>query len=358
MATKTNQYGQTYSGNDDFRGWIAAGGAGNGPYGLGIPGGVGPLNAKGTADLLLSQLGNDGRSGNAAYDKAGQNLYKKWVSGRSATVPAQDNSYLTGLQSQLAALQQQLAYQPKLPTFDVLGNYNRARSTAESNVNPVYTKYLNDFLAKQQMRRENKLKETTLSKESNATQLAQTLTENNVNRGRAVEDTTNAIGQLNTQEGNMQQDTGTQFDINRRATAEANAAAGLTTSGIGQNNMFTQEDQRNISEDRQVKEFENQRQVKQLFQTRTFEDLARGDKNATEISSQKDAAAQFDFDSYLQELAAAETEYRTDNEVKRLSDINAQTQTYASQGAQSFLASLAGAGWRPQDIALAYQVYG
>lgn len=357
MATKTNQYGQTYSGNDDFRGWIAGGGAGNGPYGLGLTGAYGPLNAKGTADLLLKHLGNDGRSGNAEFDKAGQSLYKKWVSGRTGQ-SSQDNAYITGLQRQMAALQQQLAYQPKLPTFDVLGNYNRARSTAESAVNPLYQKYLTDFLAAQQMRKGNKQQETELAKQANATNLSQTLAESAVNRGRAAEDTATAIGQLNVQEGQMQQDTGTQFDIDRRAAAEANAASGLTTSGIGRNNMFVQEEQRNISEDRQVKEFENQRQAKQLFKSRTFEDLARGDENAKTISSQRDASAQFDLDSYLEELAAEETQYRLDNEVKRLGDINSQTQTYASQGTQAFLASLAGAGWRPQDIALAYQVYG
>lgn len=357
MATKSNQYGQTYSGNDDFRGWIAGGGAGNGPYGLGLTGSYGPLNAKGTADLLLKHLGNDGRSGNSEFDKAGQNLYKKWVSGRTGQ-SSQDNSYITGMQSQLAALQQQLAYQPKLPTFDVLGNYNRARSTAEQYVNPLYQKYLTDFLAKQQMRKGNKQQETELAKQANATDLSQSLAESMINRGRATEDTANAVGQLNVQEGQMQQDTGTQFDIDRRATAEANAASGLTTSGLGRNNMFVQEEQRNISEDRQVKEFENQRQAKQLFKSRTFEDLARGDENAKTISSQKDQAAQFDFDSYVEELAAEETQYRLDNEVKRLGDISSQTQTYATQGSQQFLASLAGAGWRPQDIALAYQVYG
>lgn len=352
----TNQYGQNYSGNDDFRGWLAAGSAG-GPYGLGLTG-VGPLSAKGTADLLLKNLGNDGRSGNSQYDAIGQRLYQQWSSGRTAKTSNSNNDYIKGLQSQLSALQQQLAYQPKLPTFDVLGNYNRARSTAEAAVNPLYEKYLKDFLAKQQMQRENKQQETQLTREQNALELSQSLAQSAVDRTRAAEDTATGIQQLNTQEANMQQDTGTQFDIDRRANAEALAASGLTTSGIGRNNMFEQEQQRNISEDRQVKEFNNQRQAKELFKTRTFEDLARGDKNSQDVAAAKDKAAQFDLDSYLEELAADETVFRTDNEVKRLADISSQQQTYAQQGTQAFLASLAGAGWRPQDIALAYQVYG
>ena len=271
---------------------------------------------------------------------------------------AQDNSYLQGLQSQLAALQQQLAYQPKLPKFDVMGNFNRARSQAEQAVNPLYEKYLRDFLAKQQIQRENKQGETNLRKQSNATELAQALAESDVTRTRTTEDTTAAIQKLTEQEGQFQEDSGTQFDIDRRANAEAVAASGLTTSGLGQMRMFEQQDQRNISEERQVKEFNNQRDAKRLFASRTFEDLARGDENSRTIASQKDEAAQFDFDAYLRELAADETQFRTQNEVERLGAINSQAQTYERQGTQQFLASLAGAGWRPEDIALAYQVYG
>jgi hypothetical protein len=270
----------------------------------------------------------------------------------------QDNSYLQGLQSQLSALQQQLAYQPKLAKFDVMGNFNRARSSAEQAVNPLYEKYLRDFLAKQQIQKENKGGEVNLRKQSNAMELAQSLAESGVNRGRTVEDTAAAIDKLNEQEGQMQQDTGTQFDVDRRALAEDIAARGMTSTGIAGGQMFDQQNMRNISEERQVKEFTNQREAKKLFSMRTLEDLARGDENAKQISSQKDTEAQFDLDAYLRELAADETQFRTENEVKRLGDINSQAQTFERQGTQQFLASLAGAGWRPQDIALAYQVYG
>jgi hypothetical protein len=272
--------------------------------------------------------------------------------------PSSNSDYLKGLQSQLSALQAQLAYQPKLPQFDVLGNYKRARSQAEKAVNPMYEKYLKDFLAKQSIQKQNKKGQTKLAKESNALELGQTLGESEVTRGRTMEDTLAAIDKLNTQEGEFQQDSGTQFDIDRRANAEQIAAAGMTTSGLGAQNMYDQETARNIGEERQVVEFNNQREAKKLFQARTFEDLARGDENAKAVSAQRDKEAQFDLDAYLRELAADETQFRTENELKRLTDISQQATTYERKGSQEFLASLAGAGWRPQDIALAYQVYG
>lgn len=345
----------TYKGNDDFRGYLAV----VDPYALNYTGNNGLID-RGKVD----SQGADTKV--LSYDKGQANkvqsyvtgLYDKWVGLKQNKDTTANNQYLQGLNSQLAALQAQLAYTPKLPTYDIMGNYNRARSTAESKVNPLYEKYLKDFLAGQAVKTANKKTETGLTKAATALDLSQTLAQNTVDRTRTGEDTTSAIAKLNELEGNMQQDTGTQFDADRRSLAEQNAAAGLTTSGIGGGNMFVQQDQRNISEERQVKESNNQKDAKRLFASRTFADLARGDENANAISTQKDKEAQFDLDAYLSELAIDETQYRADNEVKRLTDINSQTSTYANQGTQSFLSSLAGAGWRPQDIALAYQVYG
>lgn len=269
-----------------------------------------------------------------------------------------NQQYMQGLQSQLAALQAQLAYQPKLPSFDIMANYNRARSKAEQAVNPLYEKYLKDFLAGQESQRVAKRNQIDVQRESTALELSQALAGSQVERGRTKEDVAAAIAQNIEQEGQFQQDSGTVFDTDRRTLAEQNAAAGLTTSGVGAARIFDQQSERNISEGRQVKEFSNQRDAKRLFEARTFEDLARGDQDAQAVAANKDKAAQFDLEGYLAELAQRETEYRTENEVKRTSAISQQQGTFAQQGVQEFLGSLAGGGWRPQDIALAYQVYG
>lgn len=269
-----------------------------------------------------------------------------------------DSSYISSLNNQLAALQRQLAYQPKLPVFDVMGNYNRARSQAEAAVNPLYDKYLRDFLAGQQVQRTNKQQQTDLTKESTALELQQALAGNDVQRTRTAQDVASAIEKIGEQEQMFQEDTGTQFDTDRRALAEDVAARGLTTSGLGRGQIYDQNNKRNLDEGRQVKEYNNQREAKKLFQARTFEDLARGDDDSRNIAAQKDKQANFDLEAYLEELAVDETQFRNENEYKRLSDVGSQTQSYERAGTQSFLSSLAGAGWRPQDIAFAYQVYG
>ena len=269
-----------------------------------------------------------------------------------------NSDFMKSLNAQIAALQQQLAYQPKLPSFDIMSNYNRARSQAESAVNPLYDKYLKDFLAGQEVQKVNKQTEVGLTRETTAQELQRALETGQVNRARTAEDTRNAIADSQIKEGQMQQATGTQFDQDRRALAEQTAASGLTTSGIGQGMIYDQNNKRNLDEAQQVQEYTNQRQAKKLFETRTFEDLARGDQEANQIATSKNKAADFDLEQYLDELSTNETQFRNENEYKRLGDIASQTGTYQQAGTQSFLSSLAGAGWRPQDIQLAYQIYG
>lgn len=83
----TNQYGQTYSGNDDFRGWIAAGNA---------EGRV-PISGLKQTDTqwLLDRLGNDGKSGDFTANSLGQQLYNEWNSVRQPSGDEDKNTNQT-----------------------------------------------------------------------------------------------------------------------------------------------------------------------------------------------------------------------------------------------------------------------
>lgn len=340
---------------NDFRGYLST----VDPYALQYTGNDGLIDrtktgydAKGFNSFI-----NQGQRSNGLLNGLQQyvsGLYNNYLKTQNT---GSDNT-MNALRQQISALQQQQAYQPKLPTFDVTGNYSRAQSQAEAAVNPLYSKYLNDYLATEAVNKQNKQQGTDLTKASDAQDLTTTLGANSVNRARTFEDTRQAIGDLNTQEGQMQQDTGTQFDTDRRAMAESNAAAGTAGSGFAAGRMFDATTARNVDEGRQVQEFNNQRAAKNLMSTRSIDDLATGDTDAQNIATTKDKAADFDLESYLEQLAGDETNFRNTNEASRLGDVATQTGTYAQQGTQQFLQSLAGAGWRPQDIALAYQVYG
>jgi hypothetical protein len=263
---------------------------------------------------------------------------------------------MANLNNQIRALQNQIAQQPKLPKFDLVGNYNRARSQAEQHVNPLYNLKLNNFLADQQRLRGAKTQETEIRKEGINIERTGSLQENEVTRGRTVEDVQAALEKIGMTEDRFQRDEGTQFDAERREMARAAADSGLATSGIAAQQLGDAQNTRNVTSAEQVQEFGNQRAAKELFRTRTFEDMARGDTQIGKVADNKVRGAQFDLDSYIAELASKETDFRLMNELERGRDITNQTEAFRQQGIQQFIASLVGKA-RSQDIAYAAQVY-
>lgn len=276
------------------------------------------------------------------------------------TVPPDNgySEYAASIRAQTQALLRQIDAMPRLPTFDIMGNYNRAKTQAAQNQRPLYDKMLNTFLEQQSIKKVNKQKEISLGKEGVEVSRVNTRADNDLTRTRTAEDVAAAIAKIGETETNFQTDEGKQFDAERRALQEGVAAAGLTTSGLGQQAVGEAEANRNVASERQVQEFDTQRQAKQLFQERTFEDLARGNLRADEKAVLDNKQLDLDFENYLSELAMAETNYRQDWEIDLAGAIAEETSRLDREGRMQFINSLAGSGARAQDIALAQQVYG
>jgi hypothetical protein len=262
------------------------------------------------------------------------------------------------LTAQLNALTAQMAAQPKLPNFDILANYNKAKQTATSAVTPLYNKKLNLFLEGQGIKKDTKTKETNLAKENNQIALNNALEDNSTSRTRTGEDLANVLASIGTQRENFLEDDAAQFDVARRALMEETAAGGATDTGLGQKAIQTQQDQRNEMAARQTEEFQNQEAAKRMLATRTIDDLAVSDTRNKQKKTQDDKAVQIDFDGYMKSLANEEKSFRLTNELEQALAIAEQTRTYQQEGVNQFIAGLAGQGWRAQDIALAKQVYG
>lgn len=114
---------------------------------------------------------------------------------------------------------------------------------------------------------------------------------------------------------------------------------------------------RNVTSQRQLDEFQGQRQAKELFKTRTFEDLTRGDAEATRLATNQTKANQFDLEDYLQNLAYDEQNKRFDIEMERQGKVLSEAQTQEQAGVEQFLAGLAGQGYKASDIAYNRSVY-
>lgn len=246
---------------------------------------------------------------------------------------------------------------PKLAQFDVLANWRNAQSAAERAVNPRYELKLNQFLANVGNRKEIKQQQFNLGNENIELAKAQALEDSATSRVRTAEDVAGAIEKIDTQEGNFQVDEGRDFDTNYRQTAEALAAEGAGSTGLGRQTAGDMIKLRNITSQRQLDEFNGQREAKQIFKDRTFDDLARGDERATKLAENNKKAAQFDMDAYLEDLARETEVFKDTNESQRLQEVFNATKNEEKLGVENFLASLAGRGLSAADIAYNRQTY-
>lgn len=246
---------------------------------------------------------------------------------------------------------------PRLASFDIMSNWRNAQSAAERAQNPLYEKKLNDFLARNAQKKATKNTEFDLTKENINLEKSQAFEDSALSRARTTEDVTGAIDKINQQEGYYQQDEGRSFDTEYRQAAEELATQGAATTGLGKQASSDMVRLRNVTNTRQLDEFKGMREAKNLFKTRTFEDLARADVRADIAATNKTKGAQIDFDSYLEDLAYDEKVFKFENEQQRLEAVLRDTGNYEKAGVESFLASLAGKGYNAQEIALARQTY-
>lgn len=271
--------------------------------------------------------------------------------------PAPDAA-LAASQARLKQLEAQLAQQPKLIPFDALSNYRQAKETASRAQNTLFDEKLNNLLSGLNLERRTATGNAQMEKSSIQKALDQYIEQSNVDRTRTAEDTTTAIEGININEGRFQRDEGTQFDRARNQLAEDIAASGLGGSGIGQGQLAEQQTDRNVASADVTQDFQRDRQAKLLYQDRTFDDIARGVRVEGEKSESQKQKVDFDLDATLEDVAIRERVGRLSNSADRMGAIIQDTRTRADQGVSEFIASLVAKGARPQDIALARQIYG
>jgi hypothetical protein len=340
--TKTNSYGQSYSGNDDFRGWLA----GNG--GLSFKSGNG--NSFTGADLLL-HAGNNGRSGNTKVDPAVQNAYSQWQSGRKGEDPS-----ITAANLNYAATMASIAAQPKLIYRDTNAAWQQAQNTAAVSINPVYVDNMNRFIAKQTADLTSKTGDINYSKTAADTTLTQTKEDIGTNRTRTAEDTASAIAQNLYNEGNWQTQEGAQNAVVEEQARLALGDQGIMGRGAGQ--LQEAKITRNQTSDQQTKAFQQERDVKKLLETRTFADLETKGTRAVQFNTTEKADLDRQLGDYITGQGLAKQQFTVDNELARIDRLFGATEGQYKTDTASWLASLAGTGARSQDIALATQLYG
>lgn len=346
----------SYSGNNDFRGYIAA----NYKPLLGFVGNDGGVNW----NALNKAGGVDLYQGNSA-DKWGSyttggtadlvnKLYKGWQGMYANDLKASAQSANDAVASAIAALNAQ----PRLPSFDWAGAMATAGATAANTVNPVYQDKLNQYLAKVQASLAQKQTQVTRNKQDITTALTQALEDSALSRARTQENTTTQLGDITANENSWQRQEGRQFDAARMALLDSIGNSGLGESGIGRQQEANAITDRNLQSEDQTRAFNNQRRDIQTIATRTLADLDRSDARQKTSSQRATEDQDIDLNNFIQNANLDEQSFRATNEMERIGAINSATQSAYSQMVAQAIQALAGSGARAQDIALFRQVYG
>lgn len=256
---------------------------------------------------------------------------------------------IAALEKQIRALQNSYKAEPVAPYFNTVANYNQARQRAEASVNPLYTKKINDFLARQKVELGRKQTDINTANTRMDQMLNDAMELSGQTRTRTTEDVTNNMSELANKEDNFQTDSGQSFDRTLQALRGNVANAGLTTSGLGQQQVAGATAAQNTDEARKAESFNVERRNQQLFKTRTFEDLSRSDKMKERETEFGKGQNKIDLDRYIEDQKYQEGNTRAEMEVQRLIDIMNNTRSYEQAGFRNFLGSL---GQQKQGLAL------
>ena len=236
------------------------------------------------------------------------------------------NDILQALMESNANYQRQLLELQKpvyAPAYDVAGARASAKAQAEAAQNPYYAKQLELFLQGESLKRQQQEKQTQMNIQNIEDTLSQTLEGNQINRARTAEDTQTQRTATNLQEDQMQQDTGTQFDEQRIEQARQLFVQGMLTSGAGQSKIGKSKADRNTMEQRASDQFDLTRAAQDLFQSRTFEDLAKSDDYANLAATKGREQENFSLASFIanqdiyKEVQAMVTENERQQAVQR-----------------------------------------
>ena len=347
-----NQYGQTYSGNDDFRGWLAAGN-----YKLAPSSSWSPV---GSGKDLLKYVGNDGKAGtsNAIVNMYAKDAYNQWKSGRTAEAAAKilSDQQNAAIDRQTAAIYAQIAAQPKLIYRDVNAAWQSAQNKAASSVNPVYQDNLTRKLKQIATARSQKTADINASKTAADVNLQQTQEDIATQRQRTGQDLTSALEQSRYQEGQWQRQEGREADINE---SQARIALGdQAQEGLGAQSLETQKIVRNEGSAAATKDFTDARASKELIASRTFQDLDTKNTRAVQLNTTTKKNLDRQLSDFIANQELEEQEFRASNEAARLAALYTATQNVYKTDTAKWLSSLAKSGARSQDIALTTQVYG
>lgn len=246
---------------------------------------------------------------------------------------------------------------PRIANWNYADNWAKAMEQGKAEAQSLYDAKIAQLAKRIEVAKNQARGKYNLAAEGIQMGKDNTLQDNQVNRVRTAEDTTKAIENINQAEGIYQTDEGQAFDQNYRQVAEQLAASGAAGTGLGKQQTSDMIRLRNVQNQRQLDEFQGQREAKQLFKDRTFEDLLRGDQRAEQLAANSLKGAKFDLDSALEDIAIDEDNNKFVYEIERGNNATERGMSIYDTNVNNWLAGLSGQGYNANDIATTASIY-
>lgn len=261
------------------------------------------------------------------------------------------------LSAQIAALQAQIAAANQkvyAPALDVNSIYNQASATANANVNPYYTKLLNDFVAQQATAKDQQTQQTQTNIQNLQTQLGQLQAANAVTGERSTEDTATNEAAIAAAADNRQSDQGTAFDTTRINEAKALAGSGLTGSGVAGKQQLTTQNTQDVTEARQATADQQAKDAAELGKARTFEDLTTSNATGATTEAEGEQQQTFNLNNFITGQTSDLASEQQTLEQQRQSAVATEQQNQTKILVNNFINSIA----NPAQRQAAIQTYG
>lgn len=240
------------------------------------------------------------------------------------------------------------------PALNVNGLFSQAQGIAAGNVNPYYTKSLNDFITQQGQAKALQQQQTATDIQNLKDTLAQTQEQNATSGTRATQDTALAEQQLAQTADQRQQDQGSAFDISRNQEAQKEAQSGLSGSGLAQGAQAGAQLGQDTTEQRQAQADQQTKAASELAKARTFEDLATSNKYAGTTETKGETQANFDLSKFIQGQASDLQNESQSLEQQRLQRLATETQNQAKILFNNYIAGIS----NPAQRQAALSTYG
>lgn len=256
----------------------------------------------------------------------------------------QNNQLLSMYQQILAA---EKAQAPAVgQTLNINAIQSAAQSAAQNQVNPLYTQQLNEYLQNEATQQQEQQSQNQMNISGYQAGLQNTLAQNTQAQNYASQQNELTQGNINAQAGNYQLNSGNAESQKIQALQQSTGQGGLSGSGMGSQQLWEAENQKNVEDAQQQGGFQYNRDVANMTANNTFSQLAQSSAFAGTQEGEQEAQSNFNLNSYIRQSAAAQTQYQQALTAWQQSALSSATQNNEAQSISSQINNIANPGVR------------